>query len=84
MGASIAGDLNMNVRYVVGIALVVIGLVSLLLGGFRWTQEKTVVDVGPLKATTTEHKTLPIPPIVGGLALAGGIVLLVVTSKRRT
>jgi uncharacterized membrane protein YidH (DUF202 family) len=84
MGASIAGDLNMKVRYVVGIALVVIGLVSLLLGGFRWTQEKTVVDVGPLKATTTEHKTLPIPPIVGGLALAGGIVLLVVPSKRRT
>ena len=84
MGASIAGDLNMNVRYVVGFALVVIGLVSLLLGGFRWTQEKTVVDVGPLKATTTEHKTLPIPPIVGGLALAGGIVLLVVTRKRRT
>jgi uncharacterized membrane protein YidH (DUF202 family) len=84
MGASIAGDLNMNVRYIVGIALVVIGLVSLLLGGFRWTQEKTVVDVGPLKATTTEHKTLPIPPIVGGLALAGGIVLLVVPTKRRT
>jgi uncharacterized membrane protein YidH (DUF202 family) len=74
----------MNVRYIVGIALVVIGLVSLLLGGFRWTQQKTVVDVGPLKATTTEHKTLPIPPIVGGLALAGGIVLLVVPSKRRT
>jgi uncharacterized membrane protein YidH (DUF202 family) len=83
MGASIAGDLNMNLRYVVGIALVVIGLVSLLLGGFRWTQEKTVVDIGPLKAKTEEHKTLPIPPIVGGLALAGGIVLLVVPSKRR-
>jgi hypothetical protein len=74
----------MNVRYIVGIALVVIGLVSLLLGGFRWTEQKTVVDVGPLKATTTEHKALPIPPIVGGLALAGGIVLLVVPSKRRT
>ena len=74
----------MNVRYIIGIALVVIGLVSLLLGGFRWTEQKTVVDVGPLKATTTEHKALPIPPIVGGLALAGGIVLLVVQSKRRT
>jgi uncharacterized membrane protein YidH (DUF202 family) len=83
MGASIAGDLSMNVRYLVGFALVVIGLVSLLLGGFRWTQQKTVVDIGPLKATTEEHKTLPIPPIVGALALIGGIVVLVVPTKRR-
>jgi uncharacterized membrane protein YidH (DUF202 family) len=73
----------MTVRYVVGIALVVLGLVSLLLGGFRWTQQKTVIDVGPLKATTEEHKTLPIPPIVGALALIGGIVVLVVPSRRR-
>jgi hypothetical protein len=57
--------------------------VSLLLGGFRWTQEKTVVDVGPLKATTEEHKTLPIPPVVGALALISGIVVLVVPSRRR-
>jgi drug/metabolite transporter (DMT)-like permease len=73
----------MTVRYVVGIALVVLGLVSLLLGGFRWTQQKTVVDIGPLKATTEEHKTLPIPPIFGALALVGGIVVLVVPSRRR-
>jgi uncharacterized membrane protein YidH (DUF202 family) len=73
----------MTVRYVVGIMLVVIGLVSLLLGGFRWTQQKTVVDIGPLKATTEEHKSLPIPPIVGALALVGGIVVLVVPNKRR-
>ena len=73
----------MTVRYVVGIALVVLGLVSLLLGGFRWTQQKTVVDIGPLKATTEEHKSLPIPPIVGALALVGGIVVLVVPTRRR-
>lgn len=73
----------MNVRYVAGAVLIVIGLVSLLLGGFRWTQEKTVVDIGPIEAKTEEHKTLPIPPVVGGLALVGGIVLLVVPSKRR-
>ena len=41
----------MTVRYVVGGILVVVGLVSLLLGGFRWTEEKTVLDVGPVKAT---------------------------------
>jgi uncharacterized membrane protein YidH (DUF202 family) len=66
-----------------GALLVVIGLVSLLLGGFRWTENKTVLDVGPVKATAQEHKTLPIPPIVGVLALVGGIVLFVIPTKRR-
>lgn len=73
----------MNLRYIVGAVLVVIGLVSLLMGGFRWTQQKTVVDIGPLKATTEEHKTVPIPPVVGALALVGGVILLVVPARRR-
>jgi len=83
IGASIADDLSMNLRYIVGAVLVVIGLVSLLMGGFRWSQQKTVVDIGPLKATTEEHKTLPIPPVVGAIALVGGIVVLVVPVRRR-
>ena len=73
----------MTVRHVVGAALVVIGLVSLLWGGFRWTENKTVVDIGPVKATAEEHKTLPIPPVVGALLLVGGIVVLVVPTRRR-
>ena len=83
IGAPIAVDLSMTVRYVIGSLLVVIGLVSLLLGGFRWTQQKTVVDIGPIEAKTEEHKTLPIPPVVGALALIGGIVVLVVPTRRR-
>ncbi len=77
-------DLGVTARYLVGSLLIVIGLVSLLLGGFRWTQQKTVVDIGPLKATTEEHKTVPIPPVIGGLALVGGILVLVVPTRRRT
>ena len=73
----------MSVRYVIGSLLVVIGLVSLVWGGFRWTQQKTVVDIGPLEAKTEEHKVLPIPPVVGGLVLVGGIVLLVAPIRRR-
>ena len=84
MGAPIANDLSMTVRYVVGSLLVVFGLVSLLFGGFRWTQQKTIVDIGPIEAKTEEHKTLPIPPVIGGLGLIGGIVVLVVPTKRRT
>src|SRR5258705_12700355 len=67
-------DLGVTARYLVGSLLIVIGLVSLLLGGFRWTQQKTVVDIGPLKATTEEHKTVPIPPVIGGPAPAGRIL----------
>lgn len=73
----------MNVRYVIGAILIVIGLVSLLVGGFRWTEDKTVIDIGPVKATAEEHKSLPIPPVLGGVALVAGIALLLVPSKRR-
>ena len=58
--------------------LIVVGLVSLLMGGFSWTREKKVIDIGPIEATTRERESLPIPPIVGGLILAAGVVLLVV------
>ena len=70
-------------KYFVGITLIVLGLVSLLMGGFRWTEDKTVVDVGPIKATAEEHKTLPIPPVLGALALVGGIAVLAVPTRRR-
>ena len=68
----------MKTKQVIGILLIVVGLVSLLMGGFSWTREKKVIDLGPIEATTRERETLPIPPIVGGLLLAAGVVLLVV------
>ena len=72
----------MGVRQIVAILLIVLGLACLVLGGFSWTREKTVVDIGPLKATTQERKTLPVPPVIGGLLLAGGVGLLLVKSRR--
>ena len=75
---------RMTVRYVIGIALILFGLVSLLFGGFRWTENKTVIDIGPVKATAEEHKALPIPPVVGGLLLVGGIAVLVVPARRHS
>ena len=68
----------MKTKQVIGILLIVVGLVSLLMGGFSWTREKKVIDIGPIEATTRERETLPIPPIAGGLILAAGVVLLVV------
>ena len=73
----------MTPRRIVGLVLVIIGLVSLLWGGISWTRERTVVDVGPFKATAEEHKTIPLPPVVGGIALVAGAILLVARERTR-
>jgi hypothetical protein len=73
----------MTAARVAGIVLIVIGLVGLLWGGFSWTNEKTVIDIGPVEAKTREQKTIPVPPLVGGIALVAGIVLLAVPARRR-
>ena len=68
---------------IVGILLIVVGLISLALGGISYTTREKVVDIGPIEATAERHKTIPLPPLLGGLALAGGIVLLIAGSKKR-
>jgi hypothetical protein len=68
---------------IVGIALIVIGLISLALGGISYTTKEKVVDIGPIEATAERHKTIPLPPLLGGLALTGGVVLLVMGAKKR-
>ena len=66
----------------IGFVLVVLGVLALVYGGISYNRERTVLDVGPFKATATEQKNIPLSPIVGGIALLGGIVLLVLPRKR--
>ena len=66
---------------VVGLILIVLGIISFAYQGINYTTHKRIVDIGPIQASTTEHKTIPLPPILGGLALVGGIVLLVAGRK---
>ena len=73
----------MTPRRIVGLILVIVGLVSLLWGGISWTRERTVVDIGPIEARTQERETIPLPPILGGVALAAGAVLLVLRERTR-
>jgi len=68
---------------IIGIALIVVGIVSLALGGISYTKREKVLDVGPIQATTERHKTIPLPPLLGGLALAGGVALLIAGSRKR-
>jgi len=66
----------------IGIALIALGLIALVYQGITYTTSEKVVDLGPLKVTAQKEKTTPLPPILGGLALAGGIVLVVVASRK--
>jgi uncharacterized membrane protein len=71
----------MKTATVAGLALIVLGVIALAYQGFTYTTHKKVLDVGPIQATKEEHHTVPLPPVLGGLALVGGIVLLVVGGK---
>ena len=66
----------------IGIALIALGLIALVYQGITYTTREKVVDLGPLKITAQKEKTIPLPPILGGLALAGGIVLVVVAGRK--
>ena len=71
----------MSGRTILGIILLVLGLFALAYQGFTYTTQKKVVDIGPLQATKTEHHTIPLSPVLGVLALLGGIIVIV--SDRR-
>ena len=74
----------MKAATIIGIALIILGIVALAYRGITYTQREKIVDIGPLQATTDREKTIPLPPILGGLSLVGGIVLVIVGSKSRS
>jgi hypothetical protein len=71
----------MKTASVVGIALVVIGLIALVYGGISYTSREKVIDLGPIEATRETQETIPLPPILGAVALAGGVIRLVTGAK---
>ncbi len=79
MGGAIV---NNPLRFI-GILLIVLGLVALAYQGITYTKSEKVLEVGPITATKETKKTIPLPPVLGGVALLGGVVLLVASSSRR-
>jgi drug/metabolite transporter (DMT)-like permease len=73
----------MKLATIVGIVLIVLGVAALVLGGITYTTQETVLEVGPLKAQAEKEETIPLPPLLGAIALIGGIVLVVVGVRRR-
>jgi drug/metabolite transporter (DMT)-like permease len=67
---------------IIGIILIVIGVVGFALGGFSFTEREKVLDVGPIEATAEDKETVPIPPLLAGLALVSGVVLVAVSARK--
>ena len=55
---------------------------SLVYQGITYTTREKVIDLGPLKASVDKEKSIPLPPIVGVAALAGGVVLVIVGARK--
>ena len=68
----------------IGIVLIVLGVVALAYQGVTYTSREKIIDIGPIQATHETKKTIPLPPLLGGLALAGGIVLVIVGAKNKS
>ena len=66
-----------------GIVLVVLGALALAYQGISYTHREKIIDVGPIHATEDERKTIPLPPIVGAVAVAAGVALLVVGGRQK-
>ena len=72
----------MKLISVVGLVLVAVGFLALVYQGITYTSRETVVDIGPIHATADREKTVPLSPVLGGIALASGIALLIVGVRR--
>ncbi len=68
---------------IVGIVLIVLGVVALAYQGISYTTTEKVIDIGPLKVEAKKEKTIPLPPVLGGVAVVAGVVLLIAGARGR-
>ena len=67
----------------VGLILIVLGVLGLVYGGITYTRNRHEVDIGPLEVNVEEKESIPVPPLLGGLAIAAGVVVLVLGGRKR-
>lgn len=72
----------MTTTTTLGVALILLGLVTFAYQGITYTTHNKIIDIGPLQATVDQKETIPLPPIAGGLALAGGVALLIMGVRK--
>ncbi|MDW7680273.1 MAG: DUF3185 domain-containing protein, partial [bacterium] len=67
---------------VIGLILIILGVVALAYQGITYTSREKIIDFGPFKASADTQKTVPLSPLLGGLLLVGGIVLVIIGRKK--
>ena len=72
----------MKPMMLIGIALIILGVIALAYHGITYTTREKVLKIGPIEATREAEKTIPLPPVLGGAALAVGIVLLIKGARK--
>jgi uncharacterized membrane protein HdeD (DUF308 family) len=72
----------MSAKRVIGVVLIIVGIVALVSGGVFWTDRDTIVDAGPLEIATEDREGFALPPVLGIVALIGGIVLVAMPNRR--
>ena len=73
----------MKTATLVGILLIVLGIIALVFQGVTYTRHRKVLNEGPIHATAETKERIPLPPILGGIALVGGISLVIVGARRK-
>ena len=73
----------MTARRIIGILLIIVGIASLIWGGIFWTDRDTIVDAGPIEIATQDREGVALPPVVGVIALIGGIALVAWPASKR-
>jgi hypothetical protein len=77
-----SGLIKEQAMKIFAIVLIVVGAISLAYGGITYTTREKVLDIGPIEATAERQRTVPLPPILGGIAIAAGVGLLLLESRK--
>ena len=72
----------MKATTIVGIILLALGILSFAAGGFSYKSNEKIIDAGPIQASAQTTKHVPISPILGGILLASGVVLLFMGNRK--
>ncbi len=73
----------MKASTIIGVLLIMLGIVGFAMGGFSFTEKKKDVDMGPVQISHKQDKTVPIPPVLSGLAFVAGVGLVIVGVRSR-